>query len=131
MAKIVLDWRAVVAEAHARLFSCDTRAGRHVLAGPHLTWIELAEAGRPYFEYAIENTTNCEIKAFRIDESLPMFQAAICGAPTAKVVPPGPPTWGDWWGTLRPNEVAKCSSLYITPNVQFNIINNIQVDSKW
>jgi hypothetical protein len=89
-------------------------------------------AGVPVtFEYTIENTTNCEIKAFRIDESLPMFQAAICGSPTVQVVPPGAPTWGDWWGTLRPNQVANCSSLYVTPNVKHDIVNNVRVDSKW
>jgi hypothetical protein len=89
-------------------------------------------AGVPVsFEYTLTNTTNCEIKAFRIDESLPMFQPAICGAPAQKVTPPGGPAWGDWWGALKPNEQAFCSSLYITPNVQFDIINDVRVDSKW
>ncbi|HUS97130.1 MAG TPA: hypothetical protein VMX97_10355 [Hyphomicrobiaceae bacterium] len=83
------------------------------------------------FEYEMVNTTSCTIQAFRIDESLPMFQTAICTAPTSQVVPPGPPSFGTWWGKLLPNERAFCSSLFITPNVNQNIFNDVRVDSRW
>ena len=96
---------------------------------PSITPATFVSAGQTItYKYTIENTTNCPLFAFRINESMPgLVQSSPpkCG-PGVSSVPV--PSLGTWWGSLPIGGKVDCSSTYMTKPPLMSVLQSVYLD---